>query len=275
MLVSKFSTKSLYLITFCAVLGASVLSAGNTHAQSADKSLPEGISATVNGRPIPTAMIAAVEAQLKQQGEVTDRNEILEELINLEVLTQRAEAQKLDQKPDVAATLQLQYAQTMANSYLESLSTDLVVTDEAIRAEYDDQVKLLKRSEYRASHILLDTEADAVAVIDSLNKGGDFTILANEFSTGPSAAQGGDLGWFDEGTMVAEFSAALTELKKGEYTKKPVQTQFGWHVIYLVDTRTGNLPDFNSVKGGIRNLMIRNMLNQRVSALREQAKIVR
>jgi len=74
--------------------------------------------------------------------------------------------------------------------------------------------------------------------------------------------------------MVAEFSAAVAKLKVGSFTKQPVQTQFGWHVIYLVDTRSGSMPDFNSMKGGIRNLLVREELNERVKRLREEAKIV-
>jgi len=219
-------------------------------------------------------MIDAVEKQMKQQNEPINREDILAELIDLEVLTQRAEAQQLDQNPNVAASLRLQFAQTMANAYLESLSTDLVIDDDMIRAEYDEQVKLLQRSEYRASHILLESEQEAIDVITALDNGKSFVELAKEFSIGPSANKGGDLGWFDDGTMVAEFSAAVSQLKKGEYSKKPVQTQFGWHVINLVDLRSGSMPDFNSVKSGIRNLMVRNLLNKEVATLREQAEVI-
>lgn len=235
--------------------------------------LPAGVSAIVNGQPIATELINNVENQLTSNDLSTNRDEILLELINLEVLTQRAEAQKFDSEPNVAAKLRLQYAQTMANAYLESLSEEIVVTDAEIRSEYDEQIQLLNRPEYRASHILVDTEAEGVSAIAALDAGGDFAQLATELSTGPSASQGGDLGWFDDDTMMAEFTAAVAELDINEYTKTPVKTQFGWHVIQLFDKRSGAVPEFDTVKNGIRNLMIQDLLQERIAELREQSDI--
>jgi len=237
--------------------------------------LPGNIAATVNGKPIPEAVVLAVEKQMQQQGENISRKDILAELIDLEVLTQHAEKIKLDENLAVAATLQLLYSQTMANAYMDALGTDVKISDERVREEYDSQIQQLRRNEFRASHILMETEEGAARIIQALDKGSNFAELAEQFSIGPSASDGGDLGWFDGGTMVAEFSAAVSQLKKGEYTKQPVQTQFGWHVIHLKDTRAGSMPDFNSVKGGIRNLIMRNELNKRVAALRDQADIQR
>ena len=272
MLVSIHSRLSPVLATLCLVGTTLFAFSANSLAQSS-ANLPTGVSATVNGRPIATEMVNKVESQLAQEEARTSREDILLELIDLEVLTQRAEAQKLDSQPDIAATLRLQYAQTMANAYLESLSNELIVTDEQVRAEYDTQIQLLERPEYRASHILLDTEADATNAIAALDAGEDFADLARDLSTGPSATQGGDLGWFDDNTMMVEFTVAVSQLEINEYTKKPVQTQFGWHVIQLFDKRSGSMPDFNTVKNGIRNLMIQNLLNERLSALREEAEI--
>lgn len=245
-------------------------------AQSSDQgsvNLPAGISAIVNGRPIPTEMIDSVESQLNKDEAPTSREDILIELIDLELLTQRAELQKLDAQPRVAARLQLQYGQTMANAYLESLSKELVISNDEVRAEYDKQIQLISRPEYRASHILIDTKAEATKAIAALDAGGNFAQIAEEFSTGPSAAKGGDLGWFDDDTMTAGFTAAVAKLSINEYTKTPVQTQFGWHVIQLRDKRSGSMPAFNTVKSGIRNLMIQNLLQERIAALREQAEI--
>ncbi len=250
---------------------------GMCHTASAQdgSKLPADIAANVNGRNIPFAMITQVEQQLTNSENSPNREDILLELIDLELLTQRAETQKLDEKPEIAAQLQLLYSQTMANAYLQSLSAELQVSDEQVRAEYDKQLEQLERTEYRASHILLESEADALEIIAALNDNNDFAELAKERSTGPSAKQGGDLGWFDDGTMVAEFTAAVSTLSKGEITQAPVQTQFGWHVIKLVDTRSGQVPDFESVKAGIKNLMVRNLLEERVTALRELANITR
>jgi len=260
-------TVGLFGIGFCIIIHPAA-------AQDTAK-LPEGIAAVVNGQPIPFSMISHIEQEIANGERPTDREHILSELIDLELLTQRAEAQKLENKPSVAARLQLQYSQTLANAYLEVLSDELIVSDEQVQAEYDKQINVLSRPEYRASHILLENENDAIDAIAALDAGQDFAAVAQERSTGPSASNGGDLGWFDDGTMVAEFTAAVSTLEKGTYTRAPVETQFGWHVIMLNDTRAGQRPDFDSVKEGIRNLLVRNLLNQRVEALREIADIQR
>ena len=244
----------------------------NSGSQSSE-ALPAGVAAMVNGRPIAIEVVDKLERQLRQNDATTSREEILNELIDLEVLTQRAETQQLASKPEVAASLELQYSQTMANAYLEALSEELVVTEEQVRAEYDKQIQLLNRPEYRASHILLESEDDAKNAIAGLDAGSDFAQLAQEVSTGPSASNGGDLGWFDDDTMMAEFTAAVTQLEIDEYTKTPVQTQFGWHIIQLNDKRSGAMPDFDPVKVGIRNLMVQNILTERIGLLREQSDI--
>jgi len=272
MLVSIHSRLN-FVIAFLGLFGAASALAPVTSFAQDSTALPGGVSAMVNGRPIATEMIDTVERQLSQDDAPSNREDILNELINLEILTQRAEMQKLEAKPDVAASLRLQYAQTMANAYLESLSSELVVNDEQVRAEYDKQVELLDHPEYRASHILLDSEKEAMDIVAALNANGDFAQLAQEFSTGPSASKGGDLGWFDNNTMMAEFTAAVAQLELNEFSKVPVQTQFGWHVIKLIDKRSGSVPDFEAVKSGIRNLMIQNLLTERIEALREQSDI--
>lgn len=262
--------------TLCAVALSLALSAPFFQAYAQDSgSLPDGVAAVVNGEPIPILMIDVVEAQFASQEEKPSREDILEQLIDLEVLTQHAEERKLEATPNTAASLQLQYAQTMANAYLETVSEESPITDDEMQAEYDSQIESLEHSEYRASHILVDSKADGLKVIESLQTGSDFAELAKEFSTGPSAESGGDLGWFDTQTMVPEFTEAVKLLAKNEYTAEPIQTQFGWHVIFLVDTRAATVPDFETVKEGIRNLMTRNRLNERVAELREQANVER
>ncbi len=274
MFVSIFSRSVLIATAASSIALNLLLVPANSSAQQAGK-LPEGVVAIVNGRPIASALIDEVELQLDSEQKPSSRQDILDELINLEVLTQRAEIEKLDSTTRVAASLQLQYAQTMANAYLEQLNDSIQLSDEVVRAEYDKQINLLENNEYQASHILLDSEAEAIDVIAALNVGGDFVQLAKEFSTGPSANNGGDLGWFDADTMVPEFSAAVAQLKKNEFTQQPVQTQFGWHVIILNDIRRGTAPNFDAVKAGIRNLMIRNKINQALADLVKQADIQR
>jgi len=237
---------------------------------------PEGkIAATVNDRPVSQLVADRVIEQLKAQGQQSNNKQIIEELINLELLTQEAERLELDKKQEVATALHLQYTQTMANAYLASYSNDLKIDDEEIRAEYEKQISAMKASEFKASHILLDSEEDAKNVIKLLGEGNSFEDMAKEHSTGPTGANGGDLGWFQPENMVPEFSDAVAKLEKGQTSEAPVQTQFGWHIIKLVDTRAAAKPDFSDqVKAGIRNSLLREKLAAHVQSLRSSADIV-
>lgn len=248
--------------------------AGNDAAMLPNE-LPEGVLAVVNGRPIAELALENVVRQLGADGEQPDRTRILDELIDLEILTQEAEKLDLGNKPDISAALQLQYIQTMANAYLAETGDAMAFSDEELRAEYDRQTKNLDAEEYRASHILAETRADAQALIDELSDGADFATLAKERSTDPAGANGGDLGWFAPGSMVPEFTEAVEKLVVGEYSKEPVETDFGFHVIQLVDKRGASLPDYNTVKPGLTNILLRDRLAAKVEALRESADINR
>ncbi len=244
------------------------------HTGKAAKGAEGEIVATVNGKPVTKSSLDRVTEQLAAQGQQPDPKQIIDELINLEILTQEAEKQELDKTNDVATALHLQYTQTMANAYLGAFSKDLTISEEQMRAEYDKQIAALKVSEYKASHILLENEDDAKMIITELNNGGDFAALAKEHSTGPTGANGGDLGWFQPENMVPAFSAAVAELEKGSTSTAPVKTEFGWHVIKLDDTREAAKPDYSpAVKAGIQNTLLREALEKRVESLRSAATI--
>lgn len=247
---------------------------GHEQDEESKKFNPDDVAATVNGKPISALLADRVGEQLAAQGQQPNRQQIVDELINLEILTQEAENIKLNEKHEVATALHLQYTQTMANAYLAEFSNDLEITEEQIRAEYEKQIADLKISEYNASHILLETEEDAKMVIAELKSGGDFAELAKTHSTGPTGTSGGDLGWFQPDNMVPEFSAALTTLEVGNSTADPVQTEFGWHVIQMNDTRAATKPDYSpAVKGGIQNTLLRKALSAHVAELRAAAKV--
>lgn len=246
------------------------------HGDKSDASAAAGneAAATVNGKPISTLLADRVSEQLAAQGQSPKREQIIDELINLEILTQQAEKIELDKNDEVATALNLQYTQTMANAYLAEFSKDLDISEEAIRAEYEKQIAELKVSEYNASHILLENEEDAKKVIEELKAGGDFEELAKTNSTGPTGPAGGELGWFQPENMVPEFSAALSTLEVGNTTAEPVQTQFGWHVIQLNDTRAAAKPDYSpAVKGGIQSTLLRRALAEHVQQLRDGADV--
>ncbi len=269
--MSKFRTT----ITSTALLIFLTGVAHTLHAQSAETALPDGVAAMVNGKAVSDLAVNNVMTQIASQGETPEREQILTELINLEVLTQAAENIGLDKKPEVAVALHLQYTQSMSNAYLSEIGQDIDVTDDELRAEYDRQAANVKADEYNASHILVDSEAEAKAIIESLGEGADFAELAKEKSTGPTGENGGNLGWFQSASMVPEFSAALAEMKAGETSSAPVQTQFGWHVIRVNETRSAKTPDFESVKDGMKNIVVRNRLAQMMSDLVSEADIKR
>lgn len=239
----------------------------------ADDAMPENALATVNGKPVVTFARDAVMSQLRNNGQQADEKQILDELINLELLAQTAEARGLHEKPEVAALARLQYIQTMAQALMGDFSKDIEITDEDLRAEYDKQTASMAIDEYRASHILLEDEANAKEVIDALAAGEDFAELAKSRSTGPTGPTGGDLGWFQLANMVPAFSNALESMKVGETSAAPVQSEFGWHVIQLVDKRGTNKPKYEDSVGELRNMIMRDRLTMMIDQLREDADI--
>ena len=229
--------------------------------------------ATVNGKPISATLVQTVMQQTQHGGQQLDQKMVIDELINIELLAQSAATAGLDKKPEIAAALELQRKQALANAYMRELSEEIEVSDEAVLAAYNEQAAKMSDAEYRASHILVEQESEANELIKELGTGADFANLAKANSTGPSAESGGDLGWFEDGMMVAPFMAAVKQLKKGGYTQTPVETEFGWHVIKLVDTRGKQVPPFEQVEEQVRTALIREQLGKRMEAIRSEAKI--
>ena len=148
------------------------------------------------------------------------------------------------------------------------------MTEEALQASYADYLKENPPvKEQQARHILVETEEDARAIIGELDGGADFAELAKERSTGPSGPRGGDLGYFTDDQMVPEFSAAASALEPGEYSKDPVQTQFGWHVIKVEDRRETPAPSFEEIEAQLRNELQRDNVESVLSELREKAEV--
>ena len=150
------------------------------------------------------------------------------------------------------------------------------MTEDALRAEYEKRKSTLGGEEQvKARHILLETEAEARAVIEALNKGEDFAKLASEKSTGPSASSGGDLGWFAKGQMVPEFSDAAFGMAPGNFTTEPVKTQFGWHVILVEDRKASEAPPFEQARQQITSEMSGVILQEMLTDLRAKTEAER
>ncbi len=241
-------------------------------AVSAD-SLPNNALATVNGNAVDRFIREAVVKQLKSNGQKVDEDQILAELINLELLSQKAEAAQLHKRNEIAALLRLQYTQTLAQSYMGELAKDITISERELRDEYERQTTDMTVDEYRASHILLDDEATARGIIKELENGANFAALAQAKSTGPTGPKGGDLGWFQLSSMVPEFSAALKTMEVGGTSREPVKSDFGWHVILLSDKRGTNKPEYEDIKDELNNIIMRSKLTRIIDQMRAEADI--
>jgi peptidyl-prolyl cis-trans isomerase C len=150
------------------------------------------------------------------------------------------------------------------------------ITEDSLRAEYEKRKgSLASGDQVKARHILLETEEDAKAVIDELNKGTDFAELASDRSTGPSASSGGDLGWFGKGQMVPEFSDAAFAMEPGNFTTEPVKTQFGWHVILVEDRKAGEAPPYEQARQQLSSEMSGAILQEMLGDLRGKTEVER
>jgi peptidyl-prolyl cis-trans isomerase C len=238
--------------------------------------VPEGpVVATVNGAPIMKSVLDIYGAQRKAsqgEGEKVDDQEILNEVISLELMRQEGVSKGLDTSPTVVATMDQQTRTLLAGVAIRDFVQNNPVTDEQARAVYDKEIGK-PGTEYKARHILVKTREEAEELIHELDKGGDFSALAKEKSTDTSASEGGDLGWFSTAQMVQPFADTVAGLKKGSYTEEPVQTQFGWHVILLEDTRESTPPAFDDIKDRLKVLVANQQLQKHIQQIREASKI--
>lgn len=244
-------------------------------AMTANVAQADGIK--VNGVTIPQSRLELVVKNATAQGQADSpelRNKIKDEMITREVLAQEAAKKGLDKNPEIATQLELQRQSVLINAYLQDYVKANPVTDEVMRKEYE-QVKAQSGSkEYKARHILVETETEAKQIIAQLKKGGSFEKIAAEKSkdTG-SKAQGGNLDWSVANRYVPPFAQALTKLKKGQTTEAPVQSQFGWHVIRLDDERAAKFPSFEEAKPAIQQQLQQQAVNKLIADLRAKAKV--
>jgi len=230
--------------------------------------------ATVNGKPITQQEYDTfVREHTKGNSGKIDQKQVLNEMITRELVYQDALKQGLDKDPDVLKKLEEMKLNLILGAALEKVMSKAAITDAELKKMYDSKVADFNVKEYKARHILLKSKEEAEKVITELDMGADFADLAKKKSTGPSGKSGGDLGWFAPQQMVPEFSAAVTKLEKGKYTKQPVQTKFGWHVIKLEDTRQAEPPKFEAVKPQLHKLAQQQRVNDYLQALKAKADI--
>ncbi len=240
-------------------------------------SLPVMADITVNGKVIPNARIDMLVKERVPAGQTAPaelRNAIADDLVSREVVAQEAVRKGLDKNPEIQQQMELARQMVLVRAYLNDYMKAHPISDAAIQAEYDRVKAQAGAKEYHAHHILVGTEDEAKAIIAKLGKGEKFEALAKSSSKDPGSKEnGGDLGWFTPAAMVKPFADAVAGLKKGEYTKTPVQTQFGWHVIRLDDVRATKFPTLDEVKARIKQGLEQQTVQKAVADLRKSAKV--
>jgi len=265
------NVKSIPLAIACIVFVTSTLG-------SAVMAADDDTVVSVNGKKITEWTLKRYASQRGLPPEMPkgkQREALIEELVNRELIYQDAVSIGIDKTPAIVNEIAQQSVNIVASAMLSRSSDRFAVSDADLKKEYEKRKDELGGRELKARHILLEKEDDAKAVIAELDKGADFATLAGKKSTGPSAVNGGDLGWFSTEQMVKPFSDAAAKLKKSSYTKTPVKTQFGWHVILLEDSRSVNPPKFEDIKEQIRVGLQNKLIENYIAGLRDKAKINR
>jgi peptidyl-prolyl cis-trans isomerase C len=261
---------------------AVLLSACNKGPQAAASVTPETPAAPavaiVDGASIPRTDYDAFLKNLLQGKPATDltadqKNQVLDELITMKLVSEQALKDGLEKDPDTAASLDVVRMRILADAESQKYLKGKEPTDAQLHAEYDSAIAGMDKTEYHAEHILVPTKEKADQLIKKIKGGAKFEDVAKAESTDNSKSSGGDLGWFTLTRMVKPFGDAVKSLKKGEMTQEPVQTQFGWHIIKLLDTRETAPPPFDQVKAQVTKAVIQKELIAHVEDLKKNAKI--
>jgi peptidyl-prolyl cis-trans isomerase C len=263
--------------TLLAASLATVMFASPVMAQDAAPA-EDQVLATVNGEEILESEVRATQQGLPQQYRQLPfemlKPMLVDREINQRLLMLAGQDAGLADDEEVKNQLAALERRLVAETYLERAIAEKV-TDDAIKAHYDEFIKTNEpEPQVHARHILLENEDDAKAVIAELDDGADFVELAKEKSTGPSGPNGGDLGFFNKGDMVAPFAEAAFAMEPGTYSKEPVQTQFGWHVILVEETKDGVQPTLEEIRQQMEAEVTQQAVQDLIEELRSDAEVV-
>jgi peptidyl-prolyl cis-trans isomerase C len=227
-----------------------------------------------------SAQSASPEGEGEGQDKAGQQAALLNELISTFMLANSEDGQKMLDTAQVKASLaeidaavDVQRAHIIARALIQDRLENAEVSDQELEKVYNAEYVDAPHQEFKARHILLDTEDEAKAIIDELKKGGDFAELAKTKSTGPSKSVGGDLGWFSPDQMVPSFSAAVAGLKDSAYSTNPVKTQFGWHVILREASRELATPKLQDIKDEVARKVRTAKLTEYIQNLRAETKV--
>jgi peptidyl-prolyl cis-trans isomerase C len=251
-----------------------IVACGKNGAPSAAE--PAERVATVNGKAISKSEFDMyVDNVARQSGRAVaadQRPQMLDQFISMKLAAAAAEKDGVTKDPKVEDQLELARLNVLVDAGLQKYLNAHPVKDEDLKPEYDAQVAAMPR-EYHARHILVDDKALADSITKDLKGGADFVKLAQQKSKDSSGKNGGDLGWFTLDTMVKPFADAVAGLQPGQLTEQPVQSQFGWHVIKLEESRASAPPAFEEVKDRVRMIVQRKKLQSYLDELRKGAQI--
>ena len=211
--------------------------------------------------------------EIQSQPFMSYYEELLERVIDIKLIAQEGKKINLEKEPSVKAAIDFVTEKVLMQAFL-SKYVQKNISEESLKASYNNYIAdEISREEIKASHILLDTQNEAVEVIKMLNNGDDFAEVAKNKSTGPSGPSGGDLGWFKRGQMVPPFENAAFSLGQNEISQKPIQTQFGWHVIKVFEKRIPQAPSYENMKNNLIQDLERKIVSKKIQDLRNNALI--
>ena len=230
---------------------------------------------TINGKAMDSDVLDIYILQRIQKplDQVTaeERTALTDELADLYVLSTIELADEAAAEPNVQAQLELQRMATISQIVAARLSATIEISEEDIQKVYEEQVKLAPRQELRASHILVQTQGEALEIIQLLINGGNFEELAGERSLDSSKTSGGDVGWFLPTQMVRPIAEAVYRLQDGRYTTDPIQSQYGWHVIKRTGARDANPPPLEGVREQIVTALQQSKLREKIDEIKAQS----
>ncbi len=263
------------------LLATSIISLGlfaTSFSSYADKSpanatvASDVVIATVNGDKIMKSTLDGYMDILKKSGKA-DKQAALDDLVATEIALQEAKKANILDRPEIKKAISDYSRNVLLKTWTKEKVDGFKISDEDIKKAYDERVTKLASKEFNARHILVKTEDEAKAIIKELADGADFAKLAKEKSTGPSGSNGGSLGWFKAQTMVPAFANAVKAMKKGEVSKEPVKTQFGYHIIKLEDSRDAKLPTMDSLKPQLKRVIAQQKMLAYMKELKKTADI--
>jgi peptidyl-prolyl cis-trans isomerase C len=262
-----------------AALSLAVASISCTPQASNDTSaLGPGSVATVNGKPIPESVfrVQTLSATKKNADDLSaeERKAVLDDLVGIVVMAEEADKQGLLAERTIAAQMELSRIQLAARAMATRFLEKNPATELEIKALYDENLPRLAGQQFKARHILVDTQEEAESVIKQLDEGKDFLELANARASGKTGPNGGDLGWFTADSMVQPVAAAISTMKVGAHSTEPVKTDYGYHVLLLEETRSQEPPSIDDVREEIVNAVQRDKLQKHMRELVEAANVV-